>query len=383
MLSIRRRSLLAIACVATLSAAQARAAEETVYPFGETITVVGDRIRLADEIATVETVTAEEIERRGARNLEEAIALLPGVYVRQGADGVPRVDIRGLRTRNIILLQDGVPLNSTYDGQFDPAALPVENIASIRVVKGTSSVLYGPGGNAGIIEITTRAGGETTRGSAWFETQTPEAWLARGGISGKVGGVGVSLAGSSYDRKSFDLPDDFEPTDLQPTQERVNSDREDRSLQGNLVFGERGRGLGITLAYREGEYGKPPTTVSNRDSDYANRARYERAEFDLFSAQAAGDIALGESATLRPTLFFNRGSELTNGYDDAGYDSQDKSGAFSEDATTEILGGGLLATMSLGERVLLSLSANGREESWDANGFNVVTVTSGLSLIHI
>ena len=142
-------TLVSIACLSVLASARSLADPAPAYRLGEAVTVVGERVRLADEVATVDIVTAEDIERRGARTLEQALALLPGVYVRMGADGVPRIDVRGLRTRNILLLQDGVPLNSSYDGQFDPAALPVDNIASIKVVRGTSSMLYGPGGNAG------------------------------------------------------------------------------------------------------------------------------------------------------------------------------------------------------------------------------------------
>lgn len=298
-----RVSLVSVACLSILASAAVRADADATYRFGETITVVGERSRLADETATVDVVTAEDIQRRGARSLDEAIALLPGVYVRMGADGVPRIDIRGLRTRNVLLLQDGVPLNSSYDGQFDPAAIPVDNIASIKVMRGTSSMLYGPGGNAGIIEIVTRSGGATIQGGLQAEVTDPQAWLARGSVSGSLGPAAVSLSGSSYDRDHFDLPGGFKATSQQPKGERVNSDREDRAVQGNLVFGQQGSSLGISLGYREGDYGKPPGIYSTSESDYATRPRYERVSFDTFSAQAAGEFAAGKSLTIKPTLY--------------------------------------------------------------------------------
>ncbi len=267
-----------------LAALPASAAESPdAYRLGETILVLGERPRIADEVATVDTVTADEIARRGARTLDEAIALLPGVYVRNGADGVPRVDIRGMRTRNIVLLKDGVPLNSGYDGQFDPAAIPAGNIAVIKVTRGASSVLYGPGGNAGVIEIITKAAGETLRAGVGGEYEFSEAYELRGSVSGRVGGAGVSLWGSVFDRDHFELSDDFRSTALQPGDERVNSDREQSALQGNLVFDAGGADIGLSLAYRDGEYGKPPTTVSNTESVYANRPRYERVDFDALS----------------------------------------------------------------------------------------------------
>lgn len=370
-----RWTLLAASMMASQVHAQAETPDK--YRLGETIVVIGERPRLADEVATLDTVTAEEIARRGARTLEEAIALLPGVYVRYGADGVPRIDIRGLRTRNIVLLQDGVPLNSGFDGQFDPASIPADNIAAIKVTRGGSSVLYGPGGNAGVIEIVTKSAGDTLRVGVGGEYEFSEAYELRGSVSGRVGGAGLSLWGSYFDRDHFELSDDFEPTALQPDEERANSDRRQSAMQGNLVFDVGSTNVGLSLSYRDGEYGKPPTVVSNTESVYANRPRYERVEFDALSLQAAAEFGRGKSWSVRPTLYFNRDGELTDGYDDAGYDSQVRSGAFREDATVEVLGGGVLASVRLRNDVLVSASLSGRQEGWESTGFTVTTATSG------
>ena len=347
------------------------------YRLGETIVVIGERPRIADAVASIDTITAEDIERRGARSLEEAIALLPGVYVRYGADGVPRIDIRGLRTRNIVLLQNGVPLNSGYDGQFDPASIPAHNIAEIKVTRGSSSVLYGPGGNAGVIEIITKSAGEALRASAAGEYEFDEAYELRGSLSGQAGGAGLALWGSVADRDHFELSDDFQATALQPEGDRVNSDREQNALQGNVVFGEDGLRTGLSLSYRDGEYGKPPTTIDSTESIFANRPRYERVAFDAFSAQLATEFSFGDTRSLRPTLYLNRDSELTDGYDDAGYDTQVKSGAFREDATTKVYGLGLLGSARTGAGILLSGSVTARQEYWESNGFTVTTTSGG------
>jgi vitamin B12 transporter len=58
------------------------------------------------------------------------------------------------------LLPDGIPFNSTFDGQFDPAIVPVKNIAKIKVSYGSNSVLYGHGGIGGVINIITKKGKE-------------------------------------------------------------------------------------------------------------------------------------------------------------------------------------------------------------------------------
>jgi vitamin B12 transporter len=78
---------------------------------------------------------------------------LPGIDLRTGGGGVPRVFMRGLPPRHAPLYLNGIPINSVADGQFDPRLISTESIAEIVVVEGNSSVLYGPGTTAGLIDI--------------------------------------------------------------------------------------------------------------------------------------------------------------------------------------------------------------------------------------
>ena len=87
--------------------AQPLLAQDAEYVLGE-IVVKSDKPGV-DDVTNVIEVTAEDIEPRGATTLNEAIAMLPGVYIRTAADGTPRIDIRGYRTRHIKLLVNGVP----------------------------------------------------------------------------------------------------------------------------------------------------------------------------------------------------------------------------------------------------------------------------------
>src|SRR4030042_539479 len=59
-----------------------------IYTLGE-IVVSGER-QGVEAVGTVREVTAEDIQNKGARTLDEALQLLPGVFIRTGADGVPR-----------------------------------------------------------------------------------------------------------------------------------------------------------------------------------------------------------------------------------------------------------------------------------------------------
>ena len=255
--------------------------------------------RLVEQVTTLSEVTAAEIEQRGAKTLDEAIDLVPGLYVRNGGDGVPRIDIRGLRTRNVTILLDGVPLNSTFDGQFDPRSIPVENIARIKITKGASSVLYGPGGNAAVIDIITKGAAPGLHGSAQVEYGGPEQWKGSATASYGTDKLKVFMSGSTFDQQYFKLADDFDFTTNQPELGRVNSDRRDDAAYANVAYeASADTKVGVSINYRKGEYGKPPGTLTQNESIFASRTRFERVEdYETLGVQATASQRFGDALT--------------------------------------------------------------------------------------
>jgi vitamin B12 transporter len=338
--------------------------------------------RIVEQVTTVDQVTAEQIERSGARTLDEAIRLMPGVFVLNGGDGVPRIDIRGFRTRHVTLLIDGVPYNGSVDGQFDPRSIPVENIARIKVTRGGGSVLYGPGGNAAVIDIVTKSAGPGLHGTASGRVGIGKG--QDGSITASYGSSAVRsfVSASLYNQDSFHLSDDFSHTTLQPTDERTNSNREDRAFYANSEWTPSDFvKWGISVNYRNGEYGKPPTVYGPLGttggctyapcSTFASGTRFERVDnYDSVSLQTSGLIKLGGGLSVRPIAYYNELNELTNRYDDPKYSTQIVQGSFTEDAQSSIFGGGLQIMQKLGSS-LLTISADSHRESWDADGFSV------------
>ncbi|MGH8119418.1 MAG: TonB-dependent receptor plug domain-containing protein, partial [Gammaproteobacteria bacterium] len=354
-------------------------AEDAEFNLGEII-VSGESPRVVESVSTVDTVTAEDIRRSGARDLNEAIKLLPGVYVRTGGDGTPRIDIRGLRTRQVILLLDGVPINSAIDGQFDPSTIDVANIERIKVTRGTSSLLYGTGGTAGVINIITKSSGKALRGDALVEFG--EEGTKRGQISAGMGGDdwNTFVSASGFHRDSFELPEDYDPVpvtgaptpnNFQPTGDRINSDRTDSNLYANFIWRGLSRTVaGISGSYRKGYYGKPPEIrdFTGADADpFARRPRFERLDdFEGFSLDLTGKHEFQIPLMLQPTLFFNRLDELTNNYDNADFQTQNLNRSFRQSTRSDIYGANLQASYDLREFGLSSAATNCRHEQWDA-----------------
>lgn len=91
--------------------------------------------------SAVSVVTAEDIEERNITSVPEALQTLPGVFMSPVAQG--GIQIRGFGSSDILVLLDGVPMNSTFNNDMDWEMLPVDSIERIEVVKGAGSSLYG------------------------------------------------------------------------------------------------------------------------------------------------------------------------------------------------------------------------------------------------
>ncbi len=351
-------------------------AETPEYTLGE-IVVESDKPTAAD-VATVAEVTAEDIERRGATTLNEALLMLPGVNIRTAADGTPRIDIRGFRTRHIKLLINGVSFQSTYDGQFDPASIPAENIARVVLAKGGSSVLYGAGGTAAVINIITKGGERGMHGSVGARAGETDSYLGKASLSGGndkgyfFGGV------SEMNSNGFPVSGDFDSTTVQDSDLRANSDRQRSSVffNGAYNLGE-GTELGAVLSYTGGSYGKPPSVYPTKD-DFAKKPKYERLEdYSEIASQLNLRHEFALPLVVDAALYANQRNELTKVYDDDSYSSTDASGSSKSRSASQIAGMHLQGSYDYDSFGMLTLALNGESQSWDENGYVMETVAGG------
>lgn len=130
--------------------------------FGEPVTTSanGSPQRSSDVALNMEILTADDIEKSGARNLTEALRFLPGVDVRQHSFGQTEVGIRGYNqasSERILVLVNGRQVYTDYFGQAVWENIPVElaEIQQIEVVKGPNTALFGFNAVSGVINIVT------------------------------------------------------------------------------------------------------------------------------------------------------------------------------------------------------------------------------------
>ena len=216
-------SLLAGVCLSSVASAATQLDE---------VVVVGARTptQISELPGTVWVVEEEQIQQqaRAGVPLKEALGqLIPGLDI--GAQGRTN-NGQNLRGRSVLVMIDGVSLNSArgISRQFD--SIDPFNIARIEVLSGANA-LYGGGATGGIINIVTKKGqpGAAKFDSqvglrSGFETSEDLDWRAAQAISGGSENVFGRLSvayqqnGAAYDGNGDRVLMDITQTDLQYNQ---------------------------------------------------------------------------------------------------------------------------------------------------------------------
>ncbi len=351
---------------------EAESTDDQAYTLGEVV-VTGKRDGV-ESIGTVHRITQEDISISGARNLNEAIDLLPGVNVMVGGDAVPKIDIRGFRPRHNILLLNGIPINSTYDQQFNPSIIPVENIAEIKMTSGPSSVLYGQGGLGGVINIITKKGTPGIDGMIGAEVGESGSHSEKAHLSGQKDKWNFFSSASYSYRDAYPLADDFSDTSLEGGHYRDNSDKESGALFANLGYDPTDQlSLGLTLNTLFGEYGIPTGVYDPATDPFASKPKYRRIEdYRGFSTQLAFDFYPDASPfNMRGWVYYNQMGEENNRYSDNGYDSFTNNLSivtYDLDNTTTVTGITLQPQYEFADFGALTVGLSAERDTWDSRG---------------
>ncbi len=154
------------------------AQETTLAPIEVTATRLADVREDPTRVPVkIVVITAEEIERLGARTVQEALQYQSGLvmYDSVGNEFEQTVDLRGFNgqpTPGVTVFHDGVRVNEPDFNHVGFDLIPIEDIERIEIIHGPGTV-FGSNALAGVINVTSRKGtggpvrlaGETSGGS--------------------------------------------------------------------------------------------------------------------------------------------------------------------------------------------------------------------------
>jgi iron complex outermembrane receptor protein len=268
-------------------------------------------------LATVTEIGKTTIEALKPRDLAEALKFATGVAVTVGNKDEYTLKIRGIDSKRIALLVDGVPVVEPYYGSFDLKTVSAGQIESLQVTKGPSSVLYGPNTMGGIVNVITRRPSQEpflSLSTSLGDRTTRSLGLDSSAQWKNLGFVGTALYQGS-DGFVYDAPK------LGRTN-RSNSDYERLNLNAKLYYIPSSRTeFMVNAGYYTSAYGMPPDLIS--------KPRYWRFKnWDRASLNAGGYTALGDKSTFRFRAFYVNYQNSLDWYNDAQFQIRQSESAF-------------------------------------------------------
>jgi Fe(3+) dicitrate transport protein len=268
------------------------------------IEVIGRREgAILRQTGTVHIVTRDDIELLRPASTEDALRRVPGVNAKTEEETaiVSNIGLRGLASSEAksLLLEDGVPVAPGLlignDRYFNPR---IQRIGRIEVLKGSSSLRYGPSTIGGVVNFLTKTPAEGVlfsgrAGSFGTRELMLEAGARSSGGAAYGGIVATHARGDGFMNKGYTMNDVM--------------------AKAGLSIGDR-HTLGLKLSWYEND-----ANISYRGllyDEYRAQATYNPAPDDWYlTDRTAADVnhrfAISDRATLTSVAYW---SNLTRDY---------------------------------------------------------------------
>jgi outer membrane cobalamin receptor len=260
-----------------------------------------------------------QIEASGRRDLGELLESSPGVVVTQegGPGSASRISIRGSSANEVLVLVDGVPINSPITGEADLSHVSLEAVDRVVVRSGAQSARYGGRALAGVVEISTRRASRATsmllRDGAWGERQISATMGSELPVT-PIRAIG-SLTGE-YRTVRGDFPYAVPALRGGGTAHRINSDVASREVLGGLTIDDesttiRARGSWSDLSRGLAGSIVQPSATGRQTNSRSSAGVDARAERRGFTWTATGDL------TRERSTFVDSAPPFGTAYNDA------------------------------------------------------------------
>lgn len=170
----------------------------------QSVFVTATRTPLAVEtvLAEVVTIDTETIRRAGAATLAELLQSHGGAEMASngGPGQTTGIFLRGANANHVVLLVDGVRVNSASAGTNAFENIPLAQIDRIEIRRGPSSSLYGADAVAGVVQIFTR---QAPRSEARIGVGSWRTYELSAGIGREFGATRWSVQAGAQGSRAF------------------------------------------------------------------------------------------------------------------------------------------------------------------------------------
>lgn len=245
-------------------------------------------------IADVTVIDQEEIQRAGQSTLVEVLQRQPGIEITNngGPGKVSGIYMRGSNSDHVVVLVDGIRINSATSGATAFENLPVDLIERVEILRGPASSLYGQDAIGGVIQIFTKKGSGKPRYYANVGYGTYDMKKANAGAHGSIGKARYAIGISSQDTNGFSAYKTSNPN-LKDSDEYRNF-----SATGSLSYQiADGHEIGLQFLHSKGK-----AFFDNRFNSFAFDPSFEdNAELtqDSYSIYAKNQLADNWLSTIK------------------------------------------------------------------------------------
>ena len=317
-----------------------------------TAPVYADKEEAEDEYVTVVTarrhgklgpsvrkIKREEIEASGAHTTAELLEAEPAIQATTGSRGERIFTMRGFSQRQVVVLVDGAPAYVPYDGQVDLNMIPAELVEQVTVIKGPGSVLYGPNGMGGAVNIITRRPGAGPLAELTAETGRSDHLRLSASHSLQVtDSVAYTVHGGYTQQDNFALSSRYASRPGEDGGSRDNSDRRNANVGGRLWLSPAtGHQLEAGLTLVDAERGSPGSVA------YATPRYWRFSTWRAINATLSHRAVYLGALEMDEQVYVSLFDNLLNAYDDETFTTQLSPMAFSSWYHDQIVGGRIRA----------------------------------------
>lgn len=319
-----------------------------VFHLGE-LSVIGFRPfgQTAGQTLSQEKIKAEDLYLFNRNTLDDALTLAPGVNVDGfgGSRNEKVLYIRGFDLFQAPLYIDGVRVYLPYDNRLDIGRFLTPDLSEVQVHKGYVSVLNGPGGMGGAVNLVTRKPTKEIEAEAretidFGNTGGLAAHTGMASLGTKQEGYYLQASGAYRDTDGPFLSKKFDPTRFGgvATEDGGRRDNaEARDWRVNLKAGFTPNDTdeySISYTKQEGRKDSPFSTfeqirgVAGTDPLAGFQRNWKWPKWDYESVYFLSHTQLGDKSYVDGKLYYNKLNNLLSAYDDGTFGPRATSRSF-------------------------------------------------------
>ena len=255
----------------------------------DTVLIKSTRIDLPfkENARTIQVISAEFIKNSAARNVADLLQQVAGVDIRRRGTAGSQADlyIRGGGFDQTLLLIDGIKMDDAQTGHHTMnAALPIEVIERIEIIKGPAARVFGQNAFTGAINIVTKS---TLANTASVNIEAGSFGQLNGSVT-----VGKEFENSSIIAHVGILTSDGY---------RHNSDYENKNYLLKGVFNKKEQPIEVIATFFDKKFGANGFYASATATE-----QYEETQSSLFGASTTFRT---EKFKITPRVYWKRGQD--------------------------------------------------------------------------